>query len=101
MIEIIRNEWAIDSDDSCVTVFKRKVNQKTGEKSWTPEYYYSDFKQALAGLFNRGIQSKSSEFKTFEAMIEAIRDCEKSILDAIKDKITGKEKRFNLNVPIL
>lgn len=98
MIEIIPNKWAIASDSFCVTVYERHKNQKTGEESWAAEYYYSDYKQALAGMLNREIMA--SGLRDFAAMVQAIKDSEKAILEAISEKITGNEERFNHDTPI-
>lgn len=100
LIEIIPDKYAISSDVSCVTVCTRKANKKTKEKSWSPTWYYSDYKQALAGILNRKIQSEASQYKNFVEMIGAIRKAEFQIEQAIKTKIQGNEPRINFDVPV-
>jgi len=100
MIEIIKDQYAVTSDSACVTVYARHTNKKTGEHSWRAEYFYSDYKQALAGILNRKIQSDAREFKDFSDLIQTIRECEKAILTAIETKLSGKEVRFNYDIPI-
>ena len=99
MIEIIKDQYAVSSDSACVTVYVRHTS-KTGEHSWAAEYFYSDYKQALAGILNRKIQSDAREFKTFSDLIQTIRECEKAIVTAIETKLTGKEARLNYDIPI-
>ena len=99
MIEIVKDKYAVDSDPNCVSVHKRRWNKKTEEFEWYPKWYFSDYKQALAGLLNRGIVG-GGKFENFKDMVEAIKNCESAIIEAIESKLTGKEERCSLNVPI-
>ena len=55
----INEDWAISSDSVCVTIYKKRINEK-GKLYYSAKWYYNNFIQALQGITDRGIIVKDS-----------------------------------------
>ena len=69
MIEVT-DTYAIDSDDVCVTVYKKRIPKKgkhKGKTQWDGVWYFPNYAQAFKGLLDReinGLNASGFEFVT-------------------------------------
>ena len=71
-------DYAIQGDTYCVTIFKRRIVQKTGKVQWDAIAYCSNLEQA----YHRLIDMDLGPINNFQDIAERILDLKKWISDA-------------------
>ncbi len=77
----INEDWGMSSDSTCVTVYKKVKNKKTGKMYYSATWYYNNFVQAFQALVDRDIQLHNS----FHDMVNRIEVLRKDIEIAMKE----------------
>lgn len=94
----INEDWGMGSDSTCVTIYKKGKNKKTGEIYYSATWYYNNYVQAFQALVDRDIQLCSS----FHDIVNRIETLRKDIEIAVKEldkrrmkEIYGKERNYD------
>lgn len=99
MIQFTEN-YALSSDDICVTVSKRHVfaeDTKAGKKGevwWEKKWHFNNYIQALDNLVDREIGNVDAS--SFEEVVEHIKKTKAEILEALKELRLNYAKEVNL-----
>ena len=60
-------DWAVQGDDLCLTLYKRRINKK-GKEQWDSKGYYPDFQQLLKAL----VRMEINPINNIEFIVKAI-----------------------------
>lgn len=86
----IGDDWAIEMDENCVTILKRRVvedkdSPNFGKEFWDNKWYYTDLTQTLQNLVDRDLQSQITA--RLPNLVRRIEELKVWIAETIKETI--------------
>jgi len=73
----INKDWSLESDESCVTLLKRRIIKdgvNKGNTSWDAKGYYNNFAEALKAMVDKDIQSNNSRLDYLIDRVKALKE---------------------------
>jgi hypothetical protein len=84
----VNENWALESDETCLTVYKRLSNKKTGKNYWKNMAYFGAgrFDQAYEYLVHLSI----CNLKSLEAVSKALKKVKSELCELFLEEIKEK-----------
>ena len=60
-------DWAVQGDEDCLTLYRRRINKK-GKEQWDAKGYYSDYHE----LYRAMVRKEIGPLNNIESIIKAI-----------------------------
>lgn len=78
---LIGKNWKVESDEYNVTLYRRKLNKKTGKEYWEESRYYSTLANCLTDLVN--LEVNGSGLKDLQTVGVAVAKIHQEIAEAL------------------
>ena len=69
----LNDKWALKFSEVSVDLYERRINRKTNEEYFTPQYYYGSLNQALEGIIDRSLVDNYDSLKQVVDKINSLK----------------------------